>query len=59
MLKQPTEYLDSLETMMALRATKSKLAFAPPFSGGFLDNLLLLAGESVAALAFPPLDAPN
>jgi len=28
MLKQPTEYLDSLETMMALRATESKSAFA-------------------------------
>jgi len=29
MLKQPTAYLDSMEPMMALRAAKSKLAFAP------------------------------
>ena len=36
MLKQPTEYLDSLETMMALRATESKSAFARRLAVAFL-----------------------
>ena len=46
MLKQPTEYLDSLETMMALS-----------LAAAFLTICSRLAGESLAALAFPPLDA--